>query len=468
MSARAELVRELEQLEAAVRRLRPCALVGPIPFCPQSPTPPQERFLELDTLEAFYGGAAGGGKSSALLMAALMFVDRPGYAALLLRRTFPDLRKPGALMDRAHSWLGGTAAEWREVEKAWRFPSGATLTFGYAENLQDVVRNYQGAELQFIGIDELGQWRQPEYLYLLSRIRRGASSSTPIRARASGNPGGIGHAWVKGRFVEPRNPERPFVSAKLPDNPHLDIAAYRASLAVLDSKTRAQLEDGSWEDNTAGLVYWAFSRLRDVASMPRRERWHYVLAVDLGASEERPTTSFVLLAWSEADFVVWVVRSWTMKGGSPQSISNAIAAVRDVVPVERVVVDAGALGAGYLRDFQMRFGESVKAASKSDKLGHRRLMNGDLERGRLRFADGENGELVEELEVLRFAADGLDADPSQPDHLSDALLYGWRECYGWTATLPAPPKSDQERALEVERQLEEARIARMTIDEEEW
>lgn len=469
MTQLAAMEREIAALESALRDLRPCAVVDRVPFCPHTPTPPQRRFLETDTLEAFYGGGAGGGKSDALIMAALQFVDRPDYAALLLRRSFPDLRQPGALMDRAHTWLAGSGAEWKETDRRWTFPSGATLTFGYAESLADIVRAYQGAEYQFIGIDELGQWREAEYRYLLSRVRRRAGSRVPLRMRAAGNPGGIGHAWVKPRFISPGDPSRPFVPALAGDNPHLDVEAYRVSLAVLDSKTRDQLEHGSWVDDVAGRVYWAFNRARDMCSrLPEGERLHYVLAIDLGASEEKPTTAFVLLAWSESSHVVFVVRSWTMAGGSPQSISNVIASTREVCPIERIVVDAGALGAGYLRDFQTRFGEAARAAEKRDKLGTRRLLNGECERERVKVLEGENDELVSEIETLRFAEDGLDADPKQPDHVTDAWLYGWRDCYGWAATLPPAALSEQERQAREERELEQARIRSMTEQEEEW
>jgi hypothetical protein len=66
---------------------------------------PQTGFLVLDHLEAFYGGAAGGGKSDALLAGALQYVDVPGYAALILRRTFKQLSLPGAIMARSKEWL---------------------------------------------------------------------------------------------------------------------------------------------------------------------------------------------------------------------------------------------------------------------------------------------------------------------------------------------------------------------------
>ena len=81
-------------------------------------------------------------------MAALQYVNVPGYSALLLRRTFADLNKKGALMDRMREWLSGTAATWNEQTKTWRFPSGATVSFGYLDTENDKYK-YQGAEFQF-------------------------------------------------------------------------------------------------------------------------------------------------------------------------------------------------------------------------------------------------------------------------------------------------------------------------------
>ena len=82
-----------------------------------APTETQTAFLLLDAKEAMYGGAAGGGKSVALLAAALQYVDAPGYHALILRRTFAALSKPGALIDLAHDWLSDTDATWNEQRK---------------------------------------------------------------------------------------------------------------------------------------------------------------------------------------------------------------------------------------------------------------------------------------------------------------------------------------------------------------
>jgi predicted phage terminase large subunit-like protein len=221
-------------------------------WLPHRPTPKQARFLYLTGAEALFGGAAGGGKSDALLMGALQFVDVPGYAAILFRRTYADLSLPGALMDRAKEWLGGTAARWSDKEKTWHFPSGATLTFGYLEHEDDKYR-YQSSEFQFIGFDELTQFSETQFRYLFSRLRRLQSARVPLRMRAASNPGGVGHAWVRQRFLlDGAAAGRVFVPARLDDNPHLDRAEYVASLNQLDPITRGQLLAGDWNSFEGG------------------------------------------------------------------------------------------------------------------------------------------------------------------------------------------------------------------------
>lgn len=226
---------------------------GRIPFCPHVPTERQAQFLACPAREALYGGSAGGGKSDALLMCALQYVHIPGYRALILRRSFPQLRLPGGLLERADTWFRPTKARWSERDKTWRFPSGATITFGCYETEADWQR-YQGPEFQTVCFDELTQFSESMYRYLFSRTRRLTGSEVPIRMRAASNPGGPGHEWVRDRFEPhlPRekrtvNPQRrAFIPAKLADNPYLDAADYIESLSELDPVTLAQLLDGNW------------------------------------------------------------------------------------------------------------------------------------------------------------------------------------------------------------------------------
>lgn len=226
-------------------------------YIPHQPTVKQSAFLLLDGKEAFYGGAAGGGKSDALLMAALQYVDIPGYAAIIFRKTFRDLSLPGALMERAHEWLGPTDAKWIERDKTWTFPSGATLTFGFIEHEKDKY-NYQSSEFQFVGFDEVSQFTESSVLYLFSRLRKLVNCDIPLRLRSASNPGGVGHKWVKARYVTNSNRNsRIFISAKIQDNPYLDQMTYRESLAELPPDIRKQLEEGDWSDPYPEGAYYA-------------------------------------------------------------------------------------------------------------------------------------------------------------------------------------------------------------------
>ena len=252
-------------------------------YIPHYPTPKQTEFLILEASEALYGGAAGGGKSDALLMAALQYVEVPGYAAILFRRTYTDLALPEALMDRANQWLQGTDAHWIDKNKTWIFPSGATLTFGYLDSENDKYR-YQSSAYQFIGFDELTQFTKSQYIYLHSRKRRLKGSKVPVRTRAATNPGGIGHEWVKERFNVLGLGGKPFIPARLRDNPYIDQEEYEKSLNELDYVTRAQLLYGDWVINPESKLFqreW-FEIVDDYPRENRRVRFW-----DLAATEPK-------------------------------------------------------------------------------------------------------------------------------------------------------------------------------------
>lgn len=328
-------------------------------WVPHSPSARQKLFLEElhDEPEAFYGGAAGGGKSDALLAAALEYVDTPGYASLLLRRTYQDLAKPGALMDRAHDWLANTGARWNEQKKQWRFPSDALLTFGYLETENDKFQ-YQSAEYQFIGFDELTQFTESQYTYLFSRLRRLAGVNIPLRMRAGSNPAEDPSGyWVAERFVpddftpddalQPvvvwkasidgagRPVSRPFVPARLEDNPFLDQAAYEESLDQLDAVTRAQLRTGDWRIRKRGNIYpmwdedyhiitWGqFKAIYGVAHIP--EHWQIGVSQDWGFTDLHPcVTTWMATAAANAPLKgsVFIYRGLTTHGKTAAQIAD--------------------------------------------------------------------------------------------------------------------------------------------------
>lgn len=256
-------------------------------YIPHKPQPKQFVFLKLNCLEAFYGGAAGGGKSDTLLMAALQYVDVPGYNAILIRDTFKNLSMSDSLMDRADEWLSNTDAHWNGENKRWEFPSGATLSFGYLDSPRDHF-NYQSAAFQFVGIDEVVNIREKQALYMFSRVRKKEPGSyikdikllwqysditekqlqefytqyknLPLRFRCASNPPEqeqiVRGAWVKKRYVDAnREKSIVFIPAKLEDNPHLDRTEYIQSLNKLDPVTRAQLLEGDWDIKVKGRMF---------------------------------------------------------------------------------------------------------------------------------------------------------------------------------------------------------------------
>ena len=109
-------------------------------YCPHVPTAKQLAFLLCPRTEAFFGGAAGPGKTEALLMGALQLVQRPRYNALLLRRTFRQLNQSNSIMNRARQRLANTDAVWKDADKRFTFPSGATITFGNLDSEDDVYQ----------------------------------------------------------------------------------------------------------------------------------------------------------------------------------------------------------------------------------------------------------------------------------------------------------------------------------------
>lgn len=163
-----------------------------------TPQPKQALMMARPEYEALYGGAAGGGKTDYLVIEALRQVHIPHYKALILRRTFPQLKE---IIDKAYLYYPKAFpdAKYNKTEHRWTFPSGAKIDFGSLNSEEDKYK-YQGIAYDFIGFDELTHFTATQYEYLKSR-NRANGAGTIVYTRATANPGGIGHGWVKDRFV---------------------------------------------------------------------------------------------------------------------------------------------------------------------------------------------------------------------------------------------------------------------------
>ena len=281
---------------------------------------PQTNFLAASEREVFYGGARGGGKSYAMLIDPLRYCHKENHRALLIRRTMPELRDLINHSQRLYS-RAFPGAKWREQEKEWRFPSGAKIEFGYAENMTDALR-YQGQSYTWIGIDELPQYPSPDIYNFLRSSLRSVDPSIPVYMRATGNPGNVGSQWVKEMFVDPIDPNtafnveittpkgikyitRRFIPAKLQDNPYLmQTDDYYAMLSSLPEVQRKQFLDGNW-DAFSNAAFPEFNRETHVVEpfeVPKG--WQRFRAADWGYSSPACVLWFAI----DYDNNLWLYR----------------------------------------------------------------------------------------------------------------------------------------------------------------
>ena len=250
---------------------------------------PQTDFLAASEREVLFGGAAGGGKSHAIIIDPLRTAHMESHRAITFRRTNDELRD---LIDLSKDIYPKAipGAKFQEQKSTWIFPSGGTHWFRYLDR-DDDVKSHQGQAFTHIDFDELTQWGSPfVYNYMRSRLRTKDKKIRPyLSIRATTNPGGSGHAWVKKMFIDPAPPNtafpardletdqvlvfppgheqagqplfyRRFIPSKLKDNPYLtQDSDYEANLLSLPEIERKQLLEGNW-DIVEGAAFSEFRR----------------------------------------------------------------------------------------------------------------------------------------------------------------------------------------------------------------
>jgi len=219
---------------------------------------PQSALVTCPVFEAFFGGARGGGKTDAMLGEFAIHAGRYGADAigLMVRRERTQLIETIERSREIYSLIG---AKFHEQEKMWRFPNGARLRFAYLERDAD-AEGYQGHSYTRVYVEEIGNFpNAAPVLKLMATLR--SAKGVPTGFRATGNPGGPGHQWVKARYIDP-NPggwqvlkdeksglERVYIPSRINDNQlllandPLYIAKLKASGS--DNLVRAWLE-GDW------------------------------------------------------------------------------------------------------------------------------------------------------------------------------------------------------------------------------
>jgi hypothetical protein len=187
-------------------------------------------------------------------------------------------------------------ATWNNTDKMFVFPNGARLRMAYLERDAD-AEAYQGHEYTRVYIEEAGNFPDPAPIKKLNATLR-SRTGVPVGLRATGNPGGPGHTWVRARYIDPApmgykvitddvtGLQRVYIPSRIQDNPTLTTndPGYIQRLKASGSPelVRAWLE-GDWSV-IAGAYFPEFTIDRHVIA-PRElpKEWVRFRAMDWGS-----------------------------------------------------------------------------------------------------------------------------------------------------------------------------------------
>jgi len=424
---------------------------------------PQTDFLSSSEREVLYGGAAGGGKSYAMLADPLHGLNNANFSGLLVRHTTEELReliqKSQELYPRAIPGI-----KWSERKSQWISPRGGRLWMSYLDKDMDVTR-YQGQAFNWIGFDELTQWSSPyAWDYMRSRLRSAYAKDLGLYMRATTNPGGAGHQWVKKMFIDPsplREPfwatnvetgdtitfpkghtregeplfKRRFIPASLFDNPYLSEGGdYEAMLLSLPEHQKKQLLDGNWDVNE-GAAFPEFNRkIHVVDPFKIPQSWSRFRACDYGYGSH---TGVLWLAVSPSDQLIVYRELYCSKVTATDLADMILDAEQEDGTIRYGVLDSslwhkrGDTGPSLAEQMNMKGcrwrpsdrSRGSRVAGKNEL--HRRLQVDEFtDEPRLVFMSTCIN-TISQLPALPLDKNNSeDVDTKSEDHLYDALRYG--------------------------------------------
>jgi len=241
------------------------------------PLPSQQRFHESRARFKGFSGPIGSGKSQALCQEALKLTYlNPGRTGLLGAPTFPMLRDAtqAALIEILER--NRIPHEWNRGESYLRLSeTRSRILFRAVEEFERL----RGTNLAWFGLDELTYAPREAWLRLEGRLR------DPKAARLCGfavwTPKGFD--WVHERFVgspvegyetvQARPFENQFLLDRVPDY-------YQRLKHSYDGRFYEQEVLGQYLELTAGRVYFAFSRVGNVAEVKVDEGRPLLWALD--------------------------------------------------------------------------------------------------------------------------------------------------------------------------------------------
>lgn len=436
----------------------------------QAQSGPQSALLSCPVADVFFGGARGGGKTDGMLGEWAVHATRYGRDArgVFFRRELTQLEEA---IERAKQILQPLGAVWHEQKKTMATQDGARLTFRYLDSDSDAEK-YQGHSYTRIYVEELTNFPSPAPLDRLKATLRSAAG-VPCRFRATGNPGGPGHAWVKARYVDPapggyqvltdeHGQQRVYIPSKLSDNriltesdPHYADRIRASGSAAL---VRAWL-DGDWSV-VEGAYFDGWDSSRHVCrpfTIP--DHWTRIVAMDWGSARPFSVGWYAVSDGSRPGFARGaLVRYREWYGASAPNVGLKLSAEQVANGIRSRCADGERIASWVCDPAMMQRDGGPSIAERMSSAGiywvgadNKRLPGWDQVRQRL-AGDGDGLPMLVVFDTCRDLIRTLpglchdtrrpeDLDSDAEDHAADELRYAcMSRPFVTNAPPPKPPK----------------------------
>lgn len=262
----------------------------------------QDLFLSSPIFETLFEGTRGPGKTDSLLMDFAQDVGK-GYGAawrgILFRRESKDLDD---IIAKSTKWFSKLFPKARLMggvgRQRWVWPDGEQLLLRIGHKEQHYWA-YHGHEYPWIGFDELTAWKDPNFYHMMKSCCRSSHPKVPRKFRATTNPYGPGHSWVKAYLIDPCPHGVPFANAQgikrlrihgdLRNNPHLlqsDPDYLARILSDPNPQRRKAWSTGDWDVVAGGYFSDVWSREKHVLpDFTPPADWRRFLSFDWGFSK---------------------------------------------------------------------------------------------------------------------------------------------------------------------------------------
>ncbi len=407
-------------------------------------TGPQADFLACPADEVFYGGARGGGKSHGVLLDfakhAMEFGENVN--GILFRRSYPELEDLQGKAERIFPYLNAT---WRAQARKWLFPSGANLKMRYLSN-EDSANHYIGHEYTWMGFDQLDLWpKQATVDKLKANLRN--PHGIPSRMVSTGNPGGVGHNWIKARYIDPA-PARSliktengttlcYIPAKVYDNKIL----LKADPTYIDRLKESGPEwlvrawlHGDWDIVAGGMFDDVWRRdIHVVEPFEIPQSWRIDRSFDWGSS-----APFSVQWWAESDGTPVQATGYTYPRGTLFHIAEWYGCTGN--PNEGVKMLASEIARGIL-DTEKQMNRRIKAGSADPSIfSHQNgtSIADEMARVGVRWDRADNTRKAGWEKMRRlFKA-------SSQERMEEAGLFIFSTCRNFIRTVPSLPRDSRD------------------------